>query len=299
MPLMAWLNVHEGGAQHALNKSWWSTSSNQLTAWFLFNSKFEAVSLSPTLHSTVVLSFTGIISAATCFGVTFCHFNSYSSLICHTCLSRDSTCSPCGICCYSQLLFLFPFSHIILEIIFLWWLPIQFSPPLPAATAVIFNFCIPICFCKCLILALLLLWSGPFWALPCSRVNHCTIYVSPSPYFCWFSFSFSKFIWFSNCHCTSLLPFWATRWYSFSKDKLISSHLIDSFKTQFSHWSSWCSDVALAQSARIIVASHTGPTIRGSVSSSLPSSALPYRGTFGLYHPSASCGLERRPQPLL
>lgn len=193
----------------------------------------------------------------------------------------------------------FSFAHIIPEIIFLWWLPIQFSPPLPAATAVIFNFCIPICFWKCLILALHLLWSGPFWALPCSRVNHCTIYVNPSPYFCSFSFSFSKFIWFSNCHCTSLLPFWATRWYSFSKDKLISSHLIDSFKTRFSRWSSWYSEVALAWSAWIIAASHTSPTNGGGGSLSLPSSVLWYWGTFGLCHPSASCGLERCPQPLL
>lgn len=196
--------------------------------------------------STVVLPFSGFISAATCLGVIFFFiFNSYSSLICHTHLPRDSIWSLCGIGCYSQLLFLFPFAHIILEIILLWWLPIQSSTPLSGTPAVIFNFCIPICFCKCLILALHLLWSGPFWALPCSRANHCTIYVNHPPYFCSFSFSVSKFIWFSNYHHTSLLPFWATRWYSFSKDKLISSHWIEPFKTQFSRWSSWCSDVAL------------------------------------------------------
>lgn len=164
--------------------SWWSTCFKQFTTESAFNSKSEAVSLSPALYCC---TFCHWLHICTYLGNIFLIFESYSSLICHTCLPWGSTCSLCGICCYSQLLFLLPFSHIILEIIFLWWLPIQLSPPLPSATAVIFNFCIPICFCKCLILALLLLWSGPFWAVPCSRVNHCTIYVNPSPYFiCFF-----------------------------------------------------------------------------------------------------------------
>lgn len=139
-------------------------------------------------------------------------------LFCCTCLSQDG--SHFFVVGYAAILnfFLFPFVCIIPEIIFLRWFPVQFSLSLPADPAVIFNLYIPICFCKHLILSSHSLWSGPFWALPHSRVVHCTIYIYPLSFAV--SLSFSKLICFSNCHCISLLPSWATRWYSFSKDNL-------------------------------------------------------------------------------
>lgn len=74
------------------------------------------------------------------------------------------------------------------------------SPLLSADIAAIFNFCIPICFSKHLILASYLIWSGSLGALLCSGVNGCTVHTNPSAGFSCFMLLllFFPFFWIKN-----------------------------------------------------------------------------------------------------